>query len=345
MMVKIKKQHVNMHIFRILALLLGIVIFYYSIEYYGGFAAIVNQLADLPASVYLWVVLISLTWTVGYTQAWRLLMAEKRDVISFLSLFKVKVCGEAVNLMTPAGFIVGDPIRVLLLKKYVGPQARLRSVVVDRALHSLAAQFFCFVGLLFLFLENVNFPLWLHLSLLFIYLFVFWFIASLVLAMLSGKGLGSFEKLFRWLKISKRLPRFHEKILELKQELSFYKNKPKWPFFSSFLYHFWGRVLGAIEIAVILYFLTDQLLMSFSIILTALTSFVAVVGGFVPGAMGFLETLYAAFTDLYGYDPAMGLTVQIIRRLRILFWIAVGILILDYGEIVNYIRYSRNGRK
>lgn len=341
-----RKKTADRLAFRILSFLAGLAIFYYSIQYFGGFHVVLAELLKLPLQAYVFVIGNSLLWTLSYTKAWKYLMTEQSGRIRFFSLFKVKASGEAVNLMTPAGFIVGDPVRVLLLKKYVGGEhARLRSVVVDRALHSLAAQFFCFLGLLLIFTQDVDFPIWLNCLLLGIYLVAFLGIGSLILNMLNGRGLGFFEPLFRQFKIERRLPGFYDKIETLRRELLFYVDKPKLPFLFSFLYHFAGRVLGAVELSVALYYLVGDFSWIFSIILTALTSFVSVIGGFIPGAMGFLEILYASFAKLYGYDPAMGLTIQIVRRLRIFFWIAVGILILDYGEITEYMREVKEKRK
>ena len=332
----------DLHLLRLAALIAGLLIFYFSIQYFGGFHAVMTALLDLSPWTYFWVVVNSLVWTLSYTQGWKLLMHGHRNRISFVSLFKVKACGEAVNLMTPAGFIVGDPVRVLLLKKYLGDAARWRSVIVDRVLHSLSAHVFCILSLLLLFTQNVGFPLWLTLSILFIYLMVSYFFVALVLSLISGRGFGIFEPIFRSFKVAVRFPKWNEKLIELRSELEYYKDKPKRPFLFAFLLHFFGRILGVVELIVIFYFLTGKFLLVFAIILSALTSFVAFIGGWVPGSMGFLEALYAAFAQLYGFNPAMGITTQIIRRLRTLFWIATGILILDYREINRFILETKD---
>lgn len=335
----------DLHVLRLLALLVGLVTFYFSVQYFGGFNAIVQQLNALSAWAFFWIVFNSFLWIVSYTQAWKFLIHDQHHRISFRALFKVKACGEAVNFMTPAGFIVGDPVRVLLLKKYLGGTARWRSVVVDRVLHSLAAQVFCFLSLLFLLTQHVGFPRWLAVGILLVYFIISYFFTTLVLSLVSGRGFGIFEPVFRYCKIAERFPKWNEKLCDLRSELEYYKNKPKRAFVLSFLFHLLGRFLGVVELMVILYFLTGKTLLVFSIILTALTSFVSFLGGWVPGSMGFLEALYAAFSQLYGFSPAMGITTQIIRRLRTLFWIAVGILILDYREINRFIQSTKTKQK
>lgn len=328
-----KSSKISLHLWRFVALIFGLALTYYMIESFGGFQAIWAEIRRLSPWAYVAVLANSVLWTLFYTKAWKLLMQDEKHRIRFLGLFKVKVCGEAVNLLTPAGFIVGDPVRIMLLKKYFGSSARMRSVVVDRALHSLSAQLYCLLALSLMFTQDVPFPLWLNVILISVYLVIFLAIGSLIWKMISGQGFGAFGRFFRRIKMHERFPRAEAKIVELRSELEAYVGKSKAPFVRAFFYHFLGRALGMVELVVIFYGLTGRFEWVFCAILTALTSVVAVLGGFVPGAAGFLEALYAAFAKLYGFEPAMGLTIQLVRRLRVLFWIAAGMLIADYGEI------------
>jgi uncharacterized protein (TIRG00374 family) len=332
----------SLHLWRFAALLAGLAITYYTIASFGGFAAIWDELKRLSPWTYAWVLANSVLWTLSYTKGWQLLMHDEKHRIRFLGLFKVKVSGEAVNFLTPAGFIVGDPVRIMLLKKYFGPAARMRSVVVDRALHSLSAQFYCLLAFLLVFTQDVPFPRWMSVSLIAIYFAVFLAVGSFIWTMVSGKGFGRFGKFFRRIRMHERFPRIEAKMVELRRELEVYAGESKTPFVFSFFCHFFGRALGAVEIAVIFYGLTGRFEWVFCAILTALTSFVAVVGGFVPGSAGFLEALYAAFAKLYGFEPAMGITIQLVRRLRVLFWIAAGMLVADYAEINDEIAALRH---
>jgi uncharacterized membrane protein YbhN (UPF0104 family) len=89
----------------------------------------------------------SFLWNLLYTSAWKQYFSNLKRHIPFLPLLKVKLCGEAVNLVTPMGFVAGDPVRIMLLKKYLGGESPLGSVVVDRLIHSLATTFFILTGL------------------------------------------------------------------------------------------------------------------------------------------------------------------------------------------------------
>lgn len=339
-MLKLKKR--EQYLFKAFAFLIGLGIFIFAVNKFGGFYKVFKNLALLKYG-YLFVIANSFLWMLGYTKAWRLYFFDYQRHIRFLQLLKIKLCGEAVNFMTPLGFWLGDSVRVILLKKYFGEESHLRSVVVDRTTHSLSAQVFCLFGVLLIFTQDILFPLWLHLILILIYAVIAFGMLSLVFNLLMGKGLGFFEPLIHFLQIPKNFPKIYERIAELKVDLEYYADKPKGPFWEAFFWHLLGRFLGASEILIILFFLQGDWLFTFSIILTALSSFFAMVFSFIPGAVGIVETVYAQFFTLYGFQADHGIAMQIIRRMRVFFWVFVGILIIDFTEIKIFFRHRTEG--
>lgn len=330
----------DLYLWKTMAFLVGLGFFAYTINKFGGMGQVWVQLQIVKWG-YLLVILNSGLWMLGYTTAWKLYFTDDHHLISYLSLLRIKICGEAINFLTPMGFVLGDSIRVMLLNRYFGPEARLRSVVVDRATHSLAAQFFCLNGLVFIFSQKVDFPVWLFAGMLLIYVVIFTAMLTLSLSMLGGRGLGFFEPLFHWAQIHHYFPKIHARIETLREDMEYFADKPKRPFVVAFLYHLLGRYLGAVEVLIISYYFNGEWLFGFAMILTAMTSFFSLVFGFIPGALGVLETLYARFFELYGFRPEYGLTVQIIRRFRVAFWVLVGVLILDFEELRQVIREHR----
>lgn len=337
----------RVYLYKVIGLLVGIFIFVYNVDRFGGLTLIFEKL-KLMKYFYLFIIANSFAWMLFYTQAWRWLFCEVKERIKFLPLLRIKLSGEAVNFMTPLGFVAGDPVRVLLLRKLVGSEARLRSVVVDRVIHIVSAQIFNLCGIIVLLTQGVNFPLWLNALLLFLYATLSLFFVSVIVSMLTGKGLGWFENIFTLLKLPVRLPTLHSKIMELKDDLDFYHDRSKKPIIMAFSFHFLGRVLGAVEILIAVRCFVGEFHLAFAFVLTALTSFFSFAFGFIPGALGVLEGLYASFFALYGLKPDDGITVQIVRRLRVLFWLAIGMLILEYEEIAHYFKkhkeYGRLGQ-
>lgn len=329
------------NLIRTIALTLGVVIFYYTLQSMPGGASKVFSYFTTFRLGYFFVVLNSFAWVIAYSRAWQQFFSAKLHQISFLQLMRVKICGEAVNTMTPVGFLAGDPVRVVLLRKYLGPDARLRSVVVDRSMHTLSAYLFNAVGLFFVFFEGIDFPWYFHVPMFLTYAILFVFFFGVVASLLNGNGLGALDKLIYGLKINRRFPKIYDHIVQLRIDLEFYADKPKGPFYYSFALHFFGRILGAVEIAIILYFLEGEILIPFSIILASVTSFVTVAAGVIPGALGVLESVHASFGTLYGFEPETGFMIQVIKRLRVFFWILVGLLLMDFTQLMNVLRKKK----
>lgn len=338
------------YLIKLIGLSIGLLVFVYTIHSFGGFQAVLTNLIQIKY-YYVLIIVNSLIWMLLYTEGWHQLFTGIKHKIRYFSLLKIKMSGEGVNFMTPLGFMAGDPVRILLLRKFIGPEARMRSVVIDRVTHSLSAQFFCLIGILLIFTQDIDFPIWLHIFLLAIYFFLSLLFSSLIFSMISGRGFGIFENVIRLIgfilkkihirHINKLVNNLNNHLTDLRNNLEYYKDHPKHPFFISFVFHFLGRLLGAVEILIIFYCFEGHANFIFSYILATLTSFFSVVFGFIPGALGVLESLYANFFLLYGFRPEVGLSIQIVRRLRVLFWIGVGILILDYSEIADFFKKFR----
>jgi uncharacterized protein (TIRG00374 family) len=334
--VQTKRKKARSLLFKLLGLSFGLFLLYYVIQSYGGLDKILFYLKKAGFG-YVWVILNSFFGIVLYTFAWRAFLPVKDHAIRFYSLLKVRLCGEGVNFMTPLGFMAGDPVRVILLKKYLGPQSHLRSVVLDRTMHLLSAHVFNVFGMLLLVFSPHILPRVYSLSLLGLYTVTSLLIAKFCIDLLSGRGLGVFDKIFHKLKLHERFPKFQSRLDELREDLLYYKDKPKRPFWISFALHFSGRCTGFVEIALILWCLIGRFEWEFSAMLTAMTSFITVAFAFIPGSLGALESLYAHFFSLFGLDPQIGITIQLIRRLRTFFWIGLGIFLLDYHLLSQFV--------
>lgn len=330
------KNHFT-NLIRLIGFVFGVAILAFTIHQAGGLAVLTTYLLQLGYNS-IWIIVNSFVWMLVFTEAWRILIFTTSHRLNFIHLLRVKVAGEAVNFMTPLGFVAGDSVRVMLLKKYVGPEARSGSVIVDRILHSLAAQYFCLIGVCLVFTQKVGFSLWVVISTVVIYA-VSTFFLTYFLINLVRTGRIDFIENHKWIKrLIHRFPKIEDILEDIKNHLVFYKDKSPAFLIKVFLYHLLGRYLGVSEIMIALYFLTGHASFIFCYILASFTSFVSVVFGFIPGAIGVLESMYVGFFALYGYQPEIGLSLQIIRRLRVLFWVGVGILVVDYNEVSKMIK-------
>ncbi|MDO8518740.1 MAG: flippase-like domain-containing protein [Deltaproteobacteria bacterium] len=293
-----------------------------------GPMTILNRILDLKA----WSLAIlanSFLWVLCYTTAWRAYFSNLTHKIPFFRLMKIKICGEAVNVMTPLNFMAGDPVRILLLEKQLGHHTRMGSVIVDRILHSLASVSFVLTGITIVFWTTELIPPVTQRILLGVYVIVVSFLGFVVIELVRGKGIKVFHPWLARLGISKRYPKFEEHLALLDVELSGFAGGRVSLFFEALTLHFMGRILGVVEIIIIFTYLTGHPYPLLALMLTALTSAINFVFAFIPGVLGVMESFYAGFFYFYGLDPSLGVTMQLIRRLRSAFWMGIGIFLLS----------------
>lgn len=311
-------------ILKVIGLILGLIVLYLGIRHMG-FENVWRAILDIRYGA-AFLILNSFGWIVLYTQAWRLYFTGLHLHLSFLHLLRIKISGEAVNLMTPAGFVLGDPVRMMLIKKHVSGVGHLGSVMTDRLLQSLATVMFVYCGLALFFYRPLDIPVGARIAVLSLYFFLTAGLLLLILAFLRGRALKILLPVTRLSLIRKKFPNLAGLLTEIENEL---KGRPAKPLLLAFLLHLGGRVLGAMEIAIIFWFLTGTFPFLLSFMMAAVTSATILIFAFIPGAIGVLEWVYATLLGLQGLDPAIGVSMQILRRLRAVFWVLMGVTLLQ----------------
>ncbi len=98
---------------KILLLLVGIGLIVFLVRHYGA-GSIGGSLLGFGGS-YITILILSFFWYFLQTLAWN--MALNRSEVSFWSLFKTKLGGEGLNMVSPIDLDGWEPIPVDLLKK------------------------------------------------------------------------------------------------------------------------------------------------------------------------------------------------------------------------------------
>lgn len=292
-----------------------------------GIGTIVDHMADL-GWCFIPILTLGFGWNALYTMAWRQFLHRLGDGIGFWELFKIKIMGEAVNTLTPANFIGGDPMRIYLLKKNFPLAEGAASVVVDRTLHSAATLVIIIMGIAAAFLSFEVLPMNIKIGVPVVVVVSTAFIGFILIHQRRG-----FFSLILNMCIRLGIKReFSEKTVNKFTELDshiidFYKENHR-GFLIALACHIGGRLLGVVEVYVIGRAVSDKFTFLAALILTALTPMVNAVFTFVPGALGIMEGAYSGVLYLMHINPAVGITIQIAKRLRSALWIALGLFFL-----------------
>jgi hypothetical protein len=240
------------------------------------------------------------------------------------------ITGDALGNLTPLGLLVGEPAKCLLVRDRVPPIAALSGLAIENFFYSLSAAVTIALGavvLLAIFplsfgLKMVSAGLLAGMTLL---LVAAWWIVRKELALGSG-GLGAIAsfgvgraRLEGWRKVAGEMEG---------RIYGFYRRNPgavATIVIVEVLYH----VFGTAEIYATLWLLGEagpRILDCF--VLESTNRAVNVIFRFVPLRIGIDEAGTALFANVLRLGTTIGVALAVVRKARVLFWTATGVLIL-----------------
>ena len=261
------------------------------------------------------------------TWAWRLtLLGDEREV-SFARTLALRLASEAVGQLGFLGQIFGDNLRVLLLNSTIPLANGIASVTLDRAFFILSGLVVSVVGLVTV-LVTSPLPQTLALS---TGLFVLVFLGFIVVAALAVRrrwpvisattGILARMRLLRVV-IERQRPLIESVEHRL---LNFYHRTPA-AFWGSFALNLAGQAAAVFEVYLILFLLGVKISFIAALAIEALTKLINIVGLLNPGNIGTYEGGNMLIGKMFGLTGAAGMTLGLARRIRAIFWAAVGSL-------------------
>ncbi len=259
---------------------------------------------------------------------WQLTLGPWADRVSFLRLFAVRMAGEAINVTTPTGIVVGEPMKAYLLKPYDVPVVdALASLVTAKTAMVLAQILFMFlgIGLTFWILGGSDYNV---------------LMAGVGLGMLAfgllllfvmqryGIGLGLLT-ILRKIRLPIRFLESREiQLLDLDNTIRGFYRERGGTFRLAVLIYFVAWTIETFEVYAILYFLGMDVTLLSAFSIAAISVLIKGAGFFIPGSLGAQEGGYLFLLLGFGYDEVTGITFALIRRLREVLWILIGLLLL-----------------
>jgi uncharacterized protein (TIRG00374 family) len=246
----------------------------------------------------------------------------------FMRLFWIRLAGEAIN--APTAYVGGEPAKAYLLKSSMPLADAISAVVLAKTLNVVSEAIFLMVGVL---LACFFFPIPFVIKAT--SLFIVCGFVGMSLWFITIQRRGFMDPLFQFLdrrgfKIS-FLEKRREKILEVDHRwLQFYTVYKK-DFILSLSCHLLAWMFVAMETFLIVSILIGNVA-NFKEVYV-IETFTLIIQGlvfFVPAGMGVAEGGYVAIFSLLGMGEGLGLTLGIIKRLRKMVWIALGIAVMPF---------------
>jgi uncharacterized protein (TIRG00374 family) len=308
----------QVRVFRSLAIVVGLAILAILIVRVGSDEALKASARALGWRALLVCVPFALIMAVD-TLGWRYAFAYDR--VPFLRLMAGRMAGEAVNVVSAVAPVGGDAIKVWFLRPHVSYRESVASVIVAKTTITLSQGLFLLIGVavavsLAVDARLVRAMLWLLLvELIGVGGFLLVQIAGLL-----GRGarvlrrFGQFEALAAAENLDRTLQSFYRR---------------EWRRFGlSVGFHLLGWLLGVLEAWLFLRMLQIPASLATALVIETLGSAVRFATFFIPGSLGALEGANTAAFAALGFGAPAGLAFSLLRRLRQVVWIGLGVLVL-----------------
>jgi hypothetical protein len=270
---------------------------------------------------------LSLIWMVPNTWGWQLAFYPGTGTVPFLHLSAARLTGEAVNTAMPGGYLGGEPVKAALTSVWVGSGPALSSLVVSKLTQSLSLLAYILTGLGMAILRA---PLPGSLQPVAVAVPLLLAIGVLILGVGSSTGLvgrAAEWGLKRWPSGWRFI--FLSKVVEIDAVLrAFYRGHKARLALSTGAY-FLGWIVGAAEIWVLADWMGASIDPVDAVVVASMSMLVRAGTFFIPAGIGAYEAGTYAAASMVGLPPEVAVTMALLRRLREIFWVAVGLVLLS----------------
>lgn len=298
-----------------------------------------------------WLLPIVGIWALVYALnalAWGLITksVKQPDVhIPMWRMFKLTLSGYALNYATPVAGLGGEPYRIMELSKEIGNQRATSSVILYVMTHMLAHFLFWLSGIIILAVLHLSGSI--HLTTVHIILATISTVVILGLVFLFSLGYryGLVLKLTRWLSrwpliggwIKRLMTKHSEGLENVDKQIALLNQQDKGTFYSSLGAEYLSRFVQSLEIMfTLLLFGIDgggdfaglATVFLHSVIILTVVTIMSNLLGFLPMQLGGQEGGFVLAITMLGLPPAFGIFICILTRVREIFWIIVGLILM-----------------
>jgi len=263
------------------------------------------------------------------TCAWRQAFTCDISKLSWRRSFAGQLISDGIGQFGVAGKVVGEGMRISLLRRAVPLPNALSAGAIDGGLHTFTAVLVTVSGITATLLLAPLPSAWRAYALL----LVAGLIAVVILAAVALtrrwhlignaiRAIGRLPGIGKWVTGKKPIIDSAEDNL-----LSFQEQAPA-AFWATLLLNLLWHVLTVLEVFIILRFMGARIAVGGAFVVEGLTKVINLVGAFNPGNFGTYEGGNMLIAKIFGVTGTAGLTLALCRRVRILFWSGIGALCL-----------------
>jgi hypothetical protein len=296
----------------------GMVLFAYAVRSVG-FSSITDGVRRVGWGLLPILALGGLRFTLR-TEAWRRCMRPEAR-LPFAPALAAFLAGDAIGSVTPFGLAASEPTKAFLSRRHLATSDAVASLATDNLVYAASALAMVAVGVIVL-LATVPMP----------FAWQEWGVASIVLlvaAVLAG------ARLLRgtWSPRQGARPAWRERLAGVRRSVLGFSTANPGRLWQAFGLGMTFHVLAVIEVYLTLGWIDPAGAPTFSqsVVFEALNRVQMLAFKFVPFRVGVDEALTGALAPALSVPAAVGVTLAVVRKVRNLFWAAVGLALMATG--------------
>jgi hypothetical protein len=248
--------------------------------------------------------------------AWRLCIPPPVRP-SLRQAFTAYLSGDAVGNVTPLGLLASEPTKVFLIRHRLATREAAASLAVDLGVYSISAVTMIIVGLTVLL---ATMPLSLG-----------W--REVVVAALAVLAAGMFVALRMvggtWTPERGERPPWRARLATLRESVLAFSAGHPFRLWRVFALDVVFQAVAVVEVLLTLqWLLPEPPTVAQAVMFSALNRAINIVFKFVPLGMGVDEVSAGGMADWFGWDPATGVALALVRKVRSIAWMGVGLVLI-----------------
>jgi Lysylphosphatidylglycerol synthase TM region len=253
--------------------------------------------------------------------AWRLCL-EPPHTLSIRDAFAAVICGDAIGNLTPLGPLVGEPAKAAFVRRRVALGPAVTALAIENVMYTLSAAAMIAAGMIALLVQFQldpairgigEFAVAATLALFAAALWLLWRQPALI-----SRALG----------VAPRLRRHADRMRELEAQIYSFASRHTRALPALAAAEIGFHALGVAEVYLTLWLLNAPTSILTAFLFESANRLITVVFKVVPLRLGVDEAGTAAFARIVGLAAKTGLSLGIVRKVRVIFWAAAGGLLL-----------------
>lgn len=305
---------------------IGVGVFLFLI-FYVGWQNILDNIAHF-GFWFIVILVLQMVWVIPPAFSWYIIQNSLCKRAPLLFFLRIKIISDSMNTIIPAANLGGDALRFYLTKPRIPLKEGIAGILLDKTVESIAGTLFMAIG----FLINILFfsiPRELIMPVIICLLVLILAIALLIFFQFRG-FYRSAMNCFGWIPAVRRLLGKNEETLRIIDEnMRRLYTHGKINISLTVGLHFMGRLTGTFEVMIIMWVLHQPVSFLGAWFISAAVTIGNTILFIVPGHWGVQEGMYVLVLKIMSFSPSVGLSLGIIRRIRRIFLLGLGLLLFN----------------